>query len=51
MIAIPGYDKYLINEKGEVFSKYVNRKLTIAIPGNGYPMVRLSKDGKSKNQK
>lgn len=49
MIEIPGYNKYLINESGDIFSKHVNRKLTIAIPGNGYPMIRLSKDGKSKN--
>lgn len=49
MVPIPGYPEYFIDEHGNVFSKHVNRLLKIAVPSNGYPMIRLSKDGISKN--
>lgn len=43
---IPGFEDYLINRKGEVFSKKVNRLLTPQKNQNGYSFIRLHKDKK-----
>lgn len=46
---IPGYEEYLINKDGEVFSTKVNRLLTVHTNTKGYKYVTFSISGKNKN--
>lgn len=41
---IPGYTRYVINEKGEVFSNLTNQFLTPYLNSSGYPSVRMKGD-------
>ena len=45
-IKIPGFENYLINTNGSVFSTKVNRELTVQINSNGYKFIRLHENGK-----
>lgn len=49
MKEIKGFEDYLIDEKGNVYSKHRNRFLNTCIRGDGYAMVGLYKDGMRKN--
>lgn len=48
-IKIPGYEEYLINSIGEIFSTKVNRLLTIHTNTKKYKYVTFSINGKNKN--
>ncbi len=49
MIDIPGYEgKYMINTDGEIYSNYLDRNMSTWL-ANGYPRIRLCKNGKVKN--
>lgn len=43
---IPGFENYLINTNGSVFSTKVNRELAVQINSNGYKFIRLHEKGK-----
>ncbi len=43
------FDWYLINEKGEIFSKYINKKLSLNKHNDGYLQVWLSINKKRKS--
>lgn len=47
---VPGYDgRYLVSSHGKVYSKYLNREVSLNDRGNGYLFVVLSRKGKKKN--
>ena len=47
---IPGYNgRYLISQTGNVYSRYLKRKMKPANRGNGYYFVRLCNKGEKKN--
>lgn len=48
-IEIPGYEEYLINPDGRIYSTKVNRELKHRIGSTGYPFVSFTKNGISKH--
>ena len=50
MKEIPNYENYLIDEDGNVFSKYTDKYLKIAKNDNGYLVVRMRKDKKASSK-
>jgi hypothetical protein len=49
MKLIRGYSKYLVSNKGEVYSKHINSLLKPCFSGRGYPMVTLCENKVRKN--
>lgn len=49
MKQIQGYDNYTIDREGVIYSKRFDRTVKVYIRGNGYPVVSLSKDNRTKN--